>query len=610
MMFTATKLQTATYLLGVCLFSISFLVFLNSSISFVVTDLIKLPTGEGDAVGTLGFADELLALVACPVWGMLSDRIGVRYVCTVGYLIIALALALFVQAKNVYPELLLGRLLFSLGGSAVTTMVTAVLPAMTASRSPLDGTSIISDQSSVITARPPPLDGSQGIYGHTPRPSNASELTITPVLYQATFPGSKTCEKRPEKDSTSYLAGIVGMLTGCGAVVALLVFLPLPAWFEKSGRSPTQSIKLSYYVVALLSLVISAVCFIGLRDLPDDQYTEWRSPFRYPREHTSDGSHRPVTTTSSSTLSSFFPKSYISQFNASFLLGFKQPGIGLAYLGGFVARASTVGVSLFIPLYVNQYYKYSGLCDKDVPGSPSHILETGLGEIKKSCPKAYIVASILTGAAQLTALCFAPIFGYFSAKSKRHNVPLLSAALAGIIGYIFLTLLPTPQIRGPGGSPVIFAAMALVGISQIGSIVCSLAGLSAHVLGPDHYQEAISCHHEPDGRQTNSTDHAASETFLGTRDHVSDEGSALLPKPMSPPSANGNNLVHLKGSVAGMYSLCGGAGILLLTKVGGLLSDRISPKSPFYLLAGFNGLLLIFGVVISVLQRWNHRKNT
>lgn len=80
MMFTATKLQTATYLLGVCLFSISFLVFLNSSISFVVTDLINLPTGEGDAVGTLGFADELLALVACPVWGMLSDRIGVRYV--------------------------------------------------------------------------------------------------------------------------------------------------------------------------------------------------------------------------------------------------------------------------------------------------------------------------------------------------------------------------------------------------------------------------------------------------------------------------------------------------------------------------------------------------
>lgn len=80
MMFTATRLQIAAYLFGVCLFSISFLVFLNSSISFVITDLIHLDHGEGNAVGTLGFADELLALVACPVWGLLSDRIGVRTV--------------------------------------------------------------------------------------------------------------------------------------------------------------------------------------------------------------------------------------------------------------------------------------------------------------------------------------------------------------------------------------------------------------------------------------------------------------------------------------------------------------------------------------------------
>ena len=82
-LFTASRLQTLTYLLAVCPFSIAFLVFINSSISFVVTDLIGLHDGEGDAVGTLGFADELLALAACPIWGMLSDRIGVRCVSTV-----------------------------------------------------------------------------------------------------------------------------------------------------------------------------------------------------------------------------------------------------------------------------------------------------------------------------------------------------------------------------------------------------------------------------------------------------------------------------------------------------------------------------------------------
>lgn len=79
-MLTASRLQATTYLLGVCLFSISFLVFLNSSVSFVITDLLKACVGVGDAVGTLGFADELIALVACPAWGVVSDRVGVRNV--------------------------------------------------------------------------------------------------------------------------------------------------------------------------------------------------------------------------------------------------------------------------------------------------------------------------------------------------------------------------------------------------------------------------------------------------------------------------------------------------------------------------------------------------
>ena len=100
-MFTATRLQTLTYLLAVCPFSIAFLVFINSSLSFVVTDLIGLHDGEGDAVGTLGFADELLALAACPIWGVLSDRIGVRNVgpysaCSVIFLQIKTGLVAYI----------------------------------------------------------------------------------------------------------------------------------------------------------------------------------------------------------------------------------------------------------------------------------------------------------------------------------------------------------------------------------------------------------------------------------------------------------------------------------------------------------------------------------
>jgi MFS family permease len=115
---TATRAQVASYFLCVCLFSISFLVFLNSAVSFVITQRIGQKKHVGDAVGTLGFADELVALVACPLWGVLSDRIGVKTVAVCGYTIVGLALILFVQAKNVYPQLLLGRLFFAVGGAA------------------------------------------------------------------------------------------------------------------------------------------------------------------------------------------------------------------------------------------------------------------------------------------------------------------------------------------------------------------------------------------------------------------------------------------------------------------------------------------------------------
>lgn len=116
--FTATRWQVLSYLLGVALFSISFLVFLNSSISFVITERIGQRERVGDAVGTLGFADELVALVACPVWGILSDRIGVRTVAVAGYVIVGISLAVLVMSTNVYPELLLARMAFSIGGAA------------------------------------------------------------------------------------------------------------------------------------------------------------------------------------------------------------------------------------------------------------------------------------------------------------------------------------------------------------------------------------------------------------------------------------------------------------------------------------------------------------
>jgi hypothetical protein len=63
-----------------------------------------------------------------------------------------------------------------------------------------------------------------------------------------------------------------------------------------------------------------------------------------------------------------------------------------------------------------------------------------------------------------------------------------------------------------------------------------------------------------------------------------------------PEEAKPQSRSHLKGSIAGVYSLSGGAAILLLTKLGGYLFDTLAPGAPFYMMAIFNGVLLVVGV--------------
>jgi hypothetical protein len=52
--------------------------------------------------------------------------------------------------------------------------------------------------------------------------------------------------------------------------------------------------------------------------------------------------------------------------------------------------------------------------------------------------------------------------------------------------------------------------------------------------------------------------------------------------------------------MAGVYSWFGGAAILLLTKLGGYLFDSWSTGAPFYLMAIFNGMLLLASIGIDV----------
>ena len=282
--------------------------------------------------------------------------------------------------------------------------------------------------------------------------------------------------------------------------------------------------------------------------------------------------------------------------------------MALGYLGGFVARASTVAISLFVPLFVNAFFIRNGYCQGS-PNDPSP-------ELKKECRQAYVLASILTGVAQLVGLICAPLFGYLSSSKsgrKAVNWPIIVATTFGIVGYIAFPRLSSPEYKdtdGRGGSPAVFILAALMGVSQIGAIVCSLGSLGKGVLKVD----VVNVLTTPNGDQETLVEPFPSATAPPAGGDPIFDG----PIPESAPLLGGNGTssnsrateiippedrvsrVRLKGSVAGVYSWCGGAAILLLTKLGGYLFDAWDAGAPFYLMALFNAVLLVASLAIDI----------
>jgi hypothetical protein len=66
--------------------------------------------------------------------------------------------------------------------------------------------------------------------------------------------------------------------------------------------------------------------------------------------------------------------------------------------------------------------------------------------------------------------------------------------------------------------------------------------------------------------------------------------------------------MKLKGSISGVYSLFGGAAILLLTKLGGYLFDKLSTGAPFYMMAIFNAVLLGVSLCLDASQTYSRTK--
>ncbi|KAI3654906.1 hypothetical protein MP228_000286 [Amoeboaphelidium protococcarum] len=505
---------------------IAIFVFLNGTQPYVLSYILKVPEDQsGNENSNLVLYDQILSIVMLGTWGSLSDRIGRRVIFSLGFLIMGVAICLYPQATSLYPSLLLLRLTFGIGASASSTMITGVL---------------------------------------------------------ADYVGEGDKGK---------VSGCVGLFSGLGAMLGAFVFMALPQKFLASSNNNNQadqqgnemeaitnSLKYSFLVVGVISLVTGVLLMFTLKPHRNDfgflkrifspatNYgTDSNQEQRVEVEVSNEDVQCPVSAKEPLLISkreerlgctmvgaleqeSLQKRPFWALVLEGFKLGLKKPHILLAYLGGFTARGDSMIITLFLPLWVNKYYRQNNLCGVKPAANGLNINQVSSSSAPpfmndlKQCGEAFTKASIYSGIAQTCALIGAPLFGFLADRFSKSAV-FTVAALISCAAYSSLFFVDNPLQKA------VYILMPFVGLSEIGLIVTSLS--------------------------------------LATSGVPAD----------------------IRGSVAGCYSLFGGLGILFLSKVGGILFDVWKEGAVFLLVGIVSGFVFIGGVSIMAINRYRSRQS-
>lgn len=158
---------------------------------------------------------------------------------------------------------------------------------------------------------------------------------------------------------------------------------------------------------------------------------------------------------------------------------------------------------------------------------------------KQNCRDGYIFAAILTGVSQTVALMSAPIWAWLIDHPLIGSIKSLFVSSGlGMVGCFGLCALGSSSTIYDPRTLACFIVVSFMGLSQTGVIITSMSLISSLKTSPD--------------------------TVIG--------------------------------SISGLYSLCGGVGILIITKFGGLWSDHWI-LGPFFILGLFNLLLSLASAI-------------
>lgn len=411
----------------------------------------------------------------------------------------------------------------------------------------------------------------------------------SPLLETLTSSPVEEVSERPNRHGR--LAAVTGLMTGFGALIAVFFLLRLPTYLASihdkhaPSRIPTdggdeairRGTKEAFYIVSALSLSIAGLLSIGLKmDRPDNQKASLRRRLRdevdeEANEEVQEGGINASSTRKArrqrlkkrletrSIASNHLKNLFIGTFTG-FKLASKDSSLLLGYLSGGLARACTIATTVFIPILVTRFFYTSGLCSTlpspDVPPS----------ELYQQCRKAFTVASILSGVIQLVALLLSPLIGYLCEALSPAWTLLIASSIGTASFLIFSLALPND---GDPTTTIAWIAAIGIGFCQIANIVASL------------------------------TLCAKTKTKLSSilLQKTNDDQNSIDDSQERRPS-----MTTLGGSIAGAYSATGGLFILIVSKLGGSLSDLYAPAA-FLLLAFMAALTTTLSLVVVIQER-------
>lgn len=206
--------------------------------------------------------------------------------------------------------------------------------------------------------------------------------------------------------------GLLGVMNGVGAMIAVFVLLKLPALFQNQGLSAQEAGMKTYDLVAGIIVLTSLIMLVGLK----------------PHQKIANSSHDSLLRSA-----------------RNGLIAARDPGVALAYGASFLARGNLMIVGTFFTLWITNY--------------GTSVLQLGRAE-------ALAQAGTIVGIAQGCALLGAPLFGLMSDKMNRVHALMLALTVSAI-GYS-----STYFIDNPFSSGMMICAI-FIGLGEIGCIITS-----------------------------------------------------------------------------------------------------------------------------------------